>query len=156
MQQPLMLRRNFARRRHCRDRLHAPAALRDHKAGAVIIQRPLTVDVADHDCDLSNKRCKSKRTTLRAFEVHRSPPLTGESRQISDSQALSTKILVTQYNQVSPASQHQPTCMANPRYNLSAIERGLALPFREVARIGVPILVLELDIGRQRLFPEGR
>jgi len=26
MQQPLMLRRDFARRRHCRDRLHAPAA----------------------------------------------------------------------------------------------------------------------------------
>jgi len=93
-----MLRRNLARRRHCRDRLHAPAAFRDHKPGAIIIQRPLTVDVADHADDLSNKRCKSKRTTLHSFEIHRSPPLAGESRQISDSQALSTKILVTQYN----------------------------------------------------------
>jgi hypothetical protein len=33
--------------------------------------------VADHPHDLSNKRCKSKRTTLRAFEIHRSPPLAG-------------------------------------------------------------------------------
>src|SRR5207342_253054 len=41
------------------------------------VQRPLTVDVADHPHDLSNKRCKSKRTTLRAFEIHRSPPLAG-------------------------------------------------------------------------------
>src|SRR3974390_2706851 len=98
MQQPLMLRRNLLRRRHCRHRLHAPAALADQNTGTIIIQWPLTAEVANHACDLSNKRCKSKRTTFGAFEIHRSPPLAGESRQIPDSEAVSTKISLTQYS----------------------------------------------------------
>ena len=78
MQQPLVLRRDFARRRHCRDRLHAPAALCNQKAGTVIIQRPLPVGVADHARQLFHKTRKSRCTILRSFEIYRSPPLASE------------------------------------------------------------------------------
>src|SRR3954449_11965760 len=48
MQQPLMLDRSLSRRGHRRHWLHALAPLCDQQAGAVIIQRPHPVGVADH------------------------------------------------------------------------------------------------------------
>jgi hypothetical protein len=54
MQQSLMLYRGLGRRRHRRYRLYAFAALRDQKAGAVIIQRPHPVRVADHARQFAN------------------------------------------------------------------------------------------------------
>ena len=74
MQQLLILRRNPARCRNRRHRLHALAALRCHKAHTIVMQRSRSIRVSDHARQLLDILGKPRFTILRSFAGHVSLP----------------------------------------------------------------------------------